>query len=355
MAAKRPQEDDSSHDPPYKRPHLESSETSCRFKYRPWTLSEISESLPPLPKPADPQLEKQAFIHIGSSQNENYEHLEWIGDAWLQSIATEFISTTFQSSGLKVGRLSQLREQLVKNKTLAGYLCSYGLDKRAVVDDAMRQAQQRKAKDQNRTKESLSTMEKVHGDMFEAYVGAIIRSDPENGLQIVTDWLKALWGREIKDELRKMNHNREKHAQYTLIAANAPKQPPSEASASTSTPSQQAPVKNKPASNSNINAKDILNQAILCPGVKVEYRDMPSKSLKDKEGYELFAIGVYFNGWGVKDELLAVGKARKKSEAGMRAAEHALENKKMLKKYGAKKQAFLKARDEREVAEGAGT
>ena len=356
MASKRPQED-SSNDPPGKRPHLDSSRSFFRFECSPWTLAEISHDLPALPKPADPKLEKQAFTHIGGNHDENYERLEWIGDAWLQLIATELISSTFQDNSLKVGRLSQLREQLVKNKTLAGYLRDYGLDRSAVVDAALGQTQQRKETESGKPKHGgLRTIEKVYGDIFEAYVGAIIRSDHENGVQIVADWLKALWGRLIEDELRKIIEAREKtRAQYSRIVPSTPKYTSSEGPSSAAEAPPQTSAEGDTTSNPNVNAKDRLARALLFPGVRLQYEDMPSnKTLKDKEGHTLFAIGVYYHtGWG-DSERLAIGKARKKSEAGIRAAEYALQNKKMLKKYGDKKEAFLKARDEREAGDSTG-
>jgi ribonuclease III len=224
------------------------------------------------------------------------------------------------------------------------------------VDAALGQTQQRKEHEQGKTKHGLRTIEKVYGDIFEAYVGAIIRSDHENGVQIVADWLKALWGRLIEDELRKMIETRDKNAQYSRIVASIPKRAFSEDPAAVGDVPPKASAEDDTTSNPNVNAKDRLARALLFPGVKLQYEDMPSnKTLKDKEGHTLFAIGVYYQtGWG-DSERLAIGKARKKSEAGIRAAEYALQNKKILKKYGDKKEAFLKARDEREAGDSVGT
>ncbi|KAK0386473.1 hypothetical protein NLU13_6308 [Sarocladium strictum] len=299
--------------------------------------------LPPLPKPADPRLEEQAFNHISLNNNENYEELEWLGDSWVELIATKLIYETFRGK-LKTGRLSQLRERLVCNRTLASFLRAYGLDSRIKIQsEILNPAQEAKANDRRRTKDALTTVQKIHGDVFEAYVGAIIESDRENGDRIAADWLKKLWSRELQDEIRTYAGNRDSQ----ITAAHADSSNPS---AATPTPTSStsalapAPTTNVPKS-SALSPKVLLSQAIACPGVVVDYRDMPGKPKKDEMGHNLFAVGVYFSGWGVKDELLAVGRALKKSEAGAKAAEEALRNKKVLKTYGDKKQAFLKARD----------
>lgn len=87
-------------------------------------------SLPQLP----PHLADAPFRHISTSDQRkseailDYEHLEFLGDAYLETIATRLIFTRFPE--LKVGRQSALREKLVQNKTLAGYARMYGFEKR---------------------------------------------------------------------------------------------------------------------------------------------------------------------------------------------------------------------------------
>jgi hypothetical protein len=80
--------------------------------------------------------------------------------------------------------------------------------------------------------------------------------------------------------------------------------------------------------------------------VSINYKDMPGKSKTNNMGHSLFAVGVYYTGWGTRDELLGVGHALKKSEAGTKAAEAALKNTQAIKRLSDKKQAFLKARAE---------
>lgn len=88
---------------------------------------------PPLPQ-LPPHLAKAPFRHASTSDLRkseailDYEHLEFLGDAYLETIATRLIFTRFPE--LKVGRQSAFREKLVRNKTLAGFARMYGFDKR---------------------------------------------------------------------------------------------------------------------------------------------------------------------------------------------------------------------------------
>lgn len=340
MAAKRPNEDgDEGFGTPAKRQQLDVGSrlplpnlVDCG----PWEPSDVADgcgSLPPLPRPANSTLETQAFAHRNFSAEFNYEELEWLGDAWIQVLSSNFIYATFGRT-LKVGRLSQLRELIVRNKTLAKYFRDYGWEARAKIPQEVMDALEPKEKEKRRTKDAMRTHEKIQGDMFEAYVGAIVVADPENGGKIIADWLKALWARELQDELRKLfkkasqapDSTSTTTATTTAAASNAAEAPP------TPTP--------------DLNPKVQLSRAIVCRAVTLEYKDMPGKSKVDKMGHPIFAVGLYLSGWGARNELLAVGSALKKSEAGSKAAELALLNKKIMNKYIEKKQAFLKARGE---------
>lgn len=158
----------------------------------PWKTSQIPEKLPPLPKVLDKTLEESAFIHQhvanARSSDLSYERLEWVGDAYIYQFSTIIISKTFPS--LLPGKCSQLREKCVKNVTLAGYAKDYGFEKRLVLPQHFI--------DNSHKKEEKT---KILGDVFEAYVAAVILSDPVDGLKRAANWLHILWGRTIKKEI----------------------------------------------------------------------------------------------------------------------------------------------------------
>lgn len=54
-------------------------------------------------------------------------------------------------------------------------------------------------------------------------------------------------------------------------------------------------------------------------------------------GYSFFVVGVYFSGWGVKDDFFGIGMVLKKFEVGIRVVEEVFKNKKLMKIYGEKK------------------
>lgn len=163
--------------------------TMSAFSLTGWKSSTIPTTLPPLPKILDPTLEASAFTHIGcgsgSPTDLSYERLEWVGDAYVELTATLLISQTFPSFG--PGKCAQLRERLVKNVTLAGFSRQYGFDKRVRLPEHFLASK----------KSPIEEKTKIFGDIFEAYVAAIILADPQNGVMRASEWLKDLWGMTI--------------------------------------------------------------------------------------------------------------------------------------------------------------
>lgn len=259
---------------------------------------------PPLPQILDPELETAALTHSGmttKSSDLSYERLEWIGDAYLYIIASSLVYQTFPR--MDPGKCSQAREILIRNSTLAKYSVRYGLHKRANFP-----AEFGLGGRAGGTAASDKQKVKARGDIFESYVGAIILSDPEHGIQRAADWLKALWGPELLKEVRKEEGN--------------PQILPNE-----------------------IAPKTELERAIGAKGVRIEYRDMPNAKKDKKTNLPMFTVGCYLHGWGEVDKQLGFGCALGKKEAGQKAAQMALDNTKMLKVYRDKKIAWLRARD----------
>jgi ribonuclease III len=277
-----------------------------------WTSAEISPKLPPLPKILDPELEKVAFTHSGLSYTANYQRLEWLGDAYIEVLASGFIHETFTDVGK---RYSQLREIIVRNITLADYFRQYNLPERARLPPDIRDS-----KVLGRGRSSDHDLMKTQSDMFEAYVAAVILSDPQNGLQAVTVWLKALWGRTLREQ---------------IIEAERSKGVVPKAGAGPT-------VVQQGNTTSSIPHKEKLMQAIGGKGVRVHYRDMPGSGERKERslGLPWFTVGAYLDGWGEKDKLLGMGSGQSKKDAGNKAAEQALANKKLIKVYIERKRAF---------------
>ncbi|KAL1841407.1 hypothetical protein VTJ49DRAFT_7084 [Mycothermus thermophilus] len=269
-----------------------------------WTSSAITRTYPPIPPVLDPALETAALTHSGMRKDPSdpsYEQLEWLGDVYLELIATELIAATFPT--LEPGRASQYREMLVRNATLSQFSLHYGLDRRANFP-----AEFGLGGRLNGTSASDKQRAKVLGDIFEAYVGAIVRSDPDNGMRRAADWMKALWGPLLEKQIREVEGG--------------------------------GSVKDM-----KISPKTQLEQMIVAPGVRIEYRDLPSNGKKDRDtNQQLFFVGCFLHGWGEEGLQLGYGQALGKKEAGQKAAARALENKKLIKKFADKKQAYMAAK-----------
>ncbi|KAH7157044.1 ribonuclease III domain-containing protein [Dactylonectria macrodidyma] len=302
-----------------KRHHGEASSTSLPIPdlstATPWSSSDISSELPPLPRILDPELELAVFSHPGIGHGPNYERLEWLGDAYIEMIATALIFQTFGFAS--AGRNSQVREQLVRNVTLAKYFMQYKMEKRARLPSDLGTMEE-----MMRTRTKPKELTKIQGDIFEAYVAAVVVSDPVNGVVAVIAWLKSLWARTIKDQIKQAEKSRK------------------------SAPSGQGFQSTAPGGTSVNGAlpKEQLAQILIVKGILLRYEDVPSKEKKDKDlGLPLFTVAIYLDGWGESNKFLGSGTALQKKEAGQKAAAMALENKKLMAFYGDKKKAFLAA------------
>lgn len=283
-----------------------------------WLSSEISSSLPPIPKILDQKLEETVFRHPAFRQlGPSYERLEWLGDAYLELIASGLIHQTFTSTA--AGRCSQLRELLIRNSNLAQYFRDYGLQSKAQLPPEIQ-----KATSHGRGRSKDKDLVKTQGDMFEAYVAAAIISDPENGMANTVSWLKTLFGRTIKDQIVQNEEalkdpvggaNLMTHHTYLAAADQG----------------------------SKMTARDQLQDEIGSKGVKIRYEDIPGNAKEKNLRLPLFTVGVYLDGWGERNKLLGTGTALAKKEAAQKAAAVALANKKLLKTYKEKKRIFVEA------------
>ena len=83
-----------------------------------------------------------------------------------------------------------------------------------------------------------------------------------------------------------------------------------------------------------------LQKLLGAKGVLLTYRDAAPEKKDPSNKLPLFTVGVFLTGWGEKDKMLGSGKANGKKDAGMKAAQMALANKKMMKMYTDKKRVF---------------
>ncbi|KAB8234613.1 ribonuclease III [Aspergillus alliaceus] len=236
--------------------------------------------LPVLPPIMDKALERAVFTHPGVSNNAEatYDRLEILGDAYIELIATKLIWQKFQE--IPSGRISQIRELLVKNETLAEYATEYGLDCRAAVPhDYLKQPKR---------------WTKTRADVFEAYVAAAIISDPVGGYEAVEQWLTQLW--------------------LPKLSELGPQRP-------------------------NVNAKEILARKIMGKGIKLKYID-ERPPVQQSRGVQTFFIGLYLTGWGWNNKHLGSGQGTNKTIAGNEAARQALLNESLVEEISGVKRAY---------------
>ncbi|KAF5875932.1 putative ribonuclease 3 protein [Botrytis fragariae] len=287
----------------------------------PWTLSSIPSKLPPLPEVYDPTLELASFTHHGRTNGSvadlSYERLEWVGDAYIYTISTLLISQTFPA--LLPGKCSQLRERLVKNVTLADFARKYGFEKRAKLPED--------------TLHPMKEPEKVKamGDIFEAYVAAIVLSDPKNGVSRASEWLKSLWAMVLSKEIQQEERNEDKlDSPLWRLRGNV----------------DQVQTKTK----SVLNPKEKLQKALSSKVSKLTYKDIGTAKKDKNTKLAVFTVGVFLDGWGEVDKQIGFGSANGKKEAGFKAAEMALNNKKMMAKYLEKKKIYDTQQERERIA-----
>lgn len=250
-----------------------------------------------MPPIEDASLAELPFRHQGTvgapkiaAYNASYERLEFLGDAYIEIVATRLVYSRFWH--LPAGRLSQVREMLVKNETLAQYSVAYGFDKQAQIPPT--------------TALGSKVWIKTMGDVFEAYVAAVVLSDPTHGFMTVEEWLTELWAPK-------------------LLQMNIPAQP-----------------------HTNAMAKQDLSKKVLGNGTKLQYNEERPPDRINKEGKVRYYVGAYITGWGWENKPLGSGTGLSKSEAGIDAALEALSNP-LVEEIAAVKRDFdAKAKAERE-------
>ena len=131
-------------------------------------------------------------VPLSTATTQSYERLEFLGDAYLELISSRLLFSTFPT--WTPGKLSTKREQLVKNETLAQFARKYGFQHRARVSEDVR---------------AQKGWGKVLGDMFEAYVAAVVLDDLVEGYATAEGWLKELWAPMLERDLLPHMGNRD--------------------------------------------------------------------------------------------------------------------------------------------------
>lgn len=251
--------------------------------------NDTKTSLPDLPAILNPQLERAVFTHSSicaddpkSGAFNNYDKLEFLGDAYIELIATKIVWRVFPR--LPTGRLSQIRESLVNNESIGKYSVDYGFHEKISIPPEYLQQPKLWAK--------------VKGDIFEAYIGAIILSDPQNGYQRAEKWLTDLW-------------------LPTLSS-----------------------IEPEPLA---IHYKQELAKKVMDKGIRLKYID-ENPPLQLPMGVCMHFVGAYITGWGWENKHLGSGQGPNKVTAGNNAAKEALQNHPLIDELAAAKLRFDKAK-----------
>ncbi len=133
----------------------------------------------------------RALIHPSISASDNYEQLEFVGDAVARLVAAEFLWEQYPD--LPVGEFAAIRSILVSDRILAAIAATYNLDRYLLVGESAlndRQGQQ------SRLAES-----------FEAILGGLYLST--HNLELIRPWLDAHlqhWTSEIRRDPARQNY-----------------------------------------------------------------------------------------------------------------------------------------------------
>lgn len=270
-----------------------------------------TQTFPSLPPISNELLRKAVFVHPSTRSHKDasarddsmtYEQLEFLGDAYIELIATRLIHVRFPN--FNVGERAQTRESLVKNETLANFSRLYGFDEPGVI----------KVNGHERETGGKHWI-KILGDVLEAYVAAVIESDPSNGFQVVEEWLTALW-----------------EPQLSKFAAKAGESP-------------------------RVNVgelKDKLQTLLMNPraGVKIKFVDTVPPRLDRASGKTWTVKEVRLTGWGYEDKTLGRGENTNGKVAEAMAIQDALDkNMDLIMEANAMKKEFeRKLKESQEAA-----
>lgn len=146
---------------------------------------------PPLPPIPNPSLRLQVFTPSMPGNEDqphsHYQRLEWLGDAYLEAAISRILYDRFPDA--REGPFTVMRQHLVTNRFLSHLATLYGFENRITGISHL--------------PSTIDGMKKVDiywkmlADCFEAYVAAVVISDPRNTLETLINWLAPLYEPEI--------------------------------------------------------------------------------------------------------------------------------------------------------------
>ena len=147
---------------------------------------QLPDPLPKLPEIPSADIRKQVFAHSTSltfsaaelkSPPQSNERLEFLGDSYLNFCVTNIVFREFPT--LAPGELTALRAGVVSNANLKTWARAYNLHEQLVLGLSMQHLQ------------IPEKAEKVIADVFEAYIGGVILSNPD-GRKEIEEFLEGL-------------------------------------------------------------------------------------------------------------------------------------------------------------------
>ena len=281
-------------------------ETASKVAVPPYIHRKVQEAkdLPPLPPISEPYIHDAVFTHRSfvirngekgtyTDLDLDYERLEFLGDAYIELVASHALYSRFPH--VDVPQLCSWRERLVENSTLGKFSEAYGFTDRL--------------RHHNQWDHSSKAWKKVIADIFEAYVAGIVLSNPQDGYNIVDEWLTELWAPQLLSFKEKIIED--PHAKNKLAAL------------------------------------------VVVHDIKLVYREERPMIYEKGSNLQKYFMGVYLTGWGYQDEWLGSGEGQNKANASSAAAADAIKRNSSIIQDAAKQKAELvaKRREEKAKAE----
>jgi len=136
----------------------------------------------------------EALTHSSANSKNNYEKLEFLGDAVLRLTASEFIASNYPN--MNVGERSALRAQLVSDRWLTKVGQSIVIEKILIIG--------------MKAEKDSSALATLQAEATEALIGAIYESCKD--LELIHNWLYKYWQEESLVVLKDPNKHNSKSA-----------------------------------------------------------------------------------------------------------------------------------------------